>query len=98
MTVLARWWCCSEYGRTGRQHDADCEYALLGDRADVLVQVKAECARLAHQQRGAVDLLREVMEPHDTPCRYDHHDLCQAHYLHERPCPYERARAFLGGQ
>jgi hypothetical protein len=55
MTVIARWWCCAEYARTGAQHQEACEYALLGERADVLVQVKADYARLAHQLRGAVE-------------------------------------------
>jgi hypothetical protein len=29
------------------------------------------------------------------PCQYDHNDFCQAHHLHERPCPHERAKAWL---
>jgi hypothetical protein len=62
MSLLVHWWCCAEYGRTGTQHDGDCSYALLGDRAGVLVQVKADYARLAHQHRGAVAALREAAE------------------------------------
>lgn len=23
------------------------------------------------------------------PCQYDHHGYCQAHSLHERPCPHQ---------
>lgn len=29
------------------------------------------------------------------PCQYDHHGYCQAHHLQERPCPHERAVAFM---
>jgi hypothetical protein len=60
MTVIRRWWCCAEYGRTGTQHADDCEYALLGDRAPALVQVKADYARLAHQHAGAVEAFERI--------------------------------------
>lgn len=49
--------------------------------------------------RGAVsaegELLAELVEPQTEECRYDHHGYCQAHWLHERPCPVERAKALL---
>jgi hypothetical protein len=48
------------------------------------------------QLKGAVDLLRELVDP--DPCRYDHNDLCQAHSLDPRPCPHERARTLVGGR
>jgi hypothetical protein len=35
---------------------------------------------------------------HDDECQYDHHGYCQAHFLHERPCPHERAKALLADQ
>lgn len=38
----------------------------------------------------ALDILRLMTDP--DPCDYDHHDLCQAHSLHDRPCPHERAK------
>jgi hypothetical protein len=47
------------------------------------------------QLRGAVDLLREMVD--DEPCQYDHNDACQAHHLQLRPCPHERAKTLLGG-
>ena len=28
----------------------------------------------------------------DDPCSYDHHNYCQSHSLHERPCPHEIAQ------
>lgn len=28
-------------------------------------------------------------------CQYDHHNLCQAHNLQERPCPHEVAKELL---
>ena len=43
----------------------------------------------------AEGLLRECIGTMDDPCHYDDNNLCQAHFLHERPCPYERAAAFL---
>lgn len=36
-------------------------------------------------------LAADLLDP--DPCQYDHHNLCQAHHLHERPCPHERAKA-----
>jgi len=41
----------------------------------------------------ALDILRLMTDP--DPCDYDHHDLCQAHSLHDRPCPHERAKALF---
>ena len=38
-------------------------------------------------------LLEDLTDP--DPCDYDHHDCCQAHMLHERPCPHERAQKLL---
>lgn len=32
---------------------------------------------------------------YEDPCDYDHHDSCQAHSLHQRPCPYEQAAAMF---
>lgn len=46
--------------------------------------------------RGAVSILRDLLDP--DPCWYDHHGYCQAHSLHERPCPHERARDLLWGR
>lgn len=43
-------------------------------------------------------LLAECVEPMRDACRYDHHGYCQTHFLHERPCPYERARAALASR
>jgi hypothetical protein len=40
------------------------------------------------------NLLRELIDP--DPCQYDHHDYCQSHSLHERPCPHQRAKELLG--
>ncbi len=42
----------------------------------------------------AVELLAELTAP--DPCQYDHNEKCQAHWLHTRPCPHERAKKLLG--
>lgn len=41
----------------------------------------------------AVDIMRCLVDP--DPCRYDHHDNCQAHSLGVRPCEHEQAKAFI---
>lgn len=43
------------------------------------------------------DRLKKVLDQmiDDEPCQYDHHDLCQAHHLHERPCPHEVAKEIV---
>lgn len=46
----------------------------------------------------AVDLeafARCALEAMDEPCRYDHHDYCQTHWLDAQPCPVEKVRAVL---
>lgn len=37
-----------------------------------------------------IDQLRDADE-----CSYDHHGFCQAHSLHEKPCPHEVAAAIF---
>lgn len=39
-------------------------------------------------------LLKEWVEIHDAPCRYDHHGYCQEHYL-EEDCIVKRTKDFL---
>jgi len=38
-------------------------------------------------------LVADFVDP--DPCEYDHNGYCQAHSLHGRPCPHERAKALL---
>lgn len=35
-------------------------------------------------------VVRALVDP--DPCHYDHHGYCQAHSLHEQPCPHEVAK------
>lgn len=42
------------------------------------------------------EILEELVD--DDPCWYDHHGYCQAHWLHEAPCPVERAKEFLANK
>lgn len=43
-------------------------------------------------------LLHRLTDHETDPCHYDHHDLCQTHSLHERPCVYEEAKEALGDE
>lgn len=69
-----------------REHDGR---HACGDLAPLLDTV-------AHQQERIAVLTELVREFVDVdPCHYDHHGYCQAHSLHRRPCPHERAGALL---
>ncbi len=48
------------------------------------------CRRCCDQ---LVHLVSELVD--QSPCRYDHNGLCQAHSLHERPCPHETGKHAL---
>jgi len=61
----------------------------LGHKLDA---VRQELTARAEHAEG---LLAELIAVEPVSCRYDHHDLCQSHWLHERPCPVERARQLL---
>ena len=50
----------------------------------VLSRYRAECKDVRRAMEQIVDWI--VSDP--TPCRYDHHDACQTHFLHGRPCPF----------
>ena len=56
------------------------EWRTLAESAE------AECERLR-------DLIEEFVD--DDPCQYDMHGYCQAHSLHSKPCPHERAKEML---
>lgn len=72
----------------------------MGDYADYMRALLVARGQVvpADVHRGAVDLLREFIEPQTEPCWYDHHGYCQAHWLHEKPCPVERALDYLAGR
>jgi hypothetical protein len=53
-----------------------------------------ECEEALDEIDTLRGLVFELGDP--DPCHYDHHDLCQAHRLAPRPCPYERANALSG--
>jgi hypothetical protein len=74
------------YERIGR----DKGYAAGESERDAL---RAEVSRLT----GEVDVLRRLVEELTDAgeCWYDHHGLCQAHSLQEKPCPHERAKRLL---
>lgn len=44
-------------------------------------------------QHDPLALLEELVDP--DPCWFDHHGYCQAHSLHMKPCPHERAKELL---
>lgn len=45
------------------------------------------------QVKELIKLVKELADP--DPCEYDHHDFCQAHSLHPKPCPHGRAKTIL---
>lgn len=56
------------------------------------------CGRCAFEMQAAMTadlrgLVEELIDP--DPCWFDHHGYCQAHKLHEKPCPHERAKDLL---
>lgn len=52
-------------------------------------EVWAELAIAETERDAAMDIVRDIVD--DDPCDYDHHDYCQTHGLHSRPCANERA-------
>lgn len=48
------------------------------------------CGQCRRCMERLIELLADLTE--NDPCRYDHHGKCQAHKLHERPCPHEVAK------
>jgi hypothetical protein len=43
-------------------------------------------------ERAKEKILRWALEDRLGPCRYDRHNYCQTHALHEKPCPWEIVR------
>jgi hypothetical protein len=75
---------------------------LSGSEADdaaraALSEVQAELDRLRERAEKAEALLRELVFDND-PCDYDHNGACQAHNLHDAPCPHARAKELLATQ
>lgn len=53
-------------------------------------------AKFVRAQNFAVKLAELSIRLMDTdPCEYDHHSYCQAHSLHEKPCPHEVIKQLL---
>ena len=53
----------------------------------------AERDALRAEVERLVGLVKELTDAGE--CWYDHHGLCQAHNLQERPCPHSRAKEWL---
>lgn len=51
--------------------------------------LKATLERVEAERNELRELIISLGD--EEPCEYDHHDYCQAHLLHERPCPYGKA-------
>ena len=60
---------------------------------DIWTTTALEAADEIEQLRAIIDDLLPVWEP----CRYDHDGYCQAHYLHERPCPVQSLKELRNG-
>lgn len=56
-------------------------------------KLEAKIAKLTWQVDTLLNLLDELTDADD--CQYDHHGNCQAHSLHSKPCPHERAKKIL---
>lgn len=54
-----------------------------------------ECWTVSTEVERLRALVADLVD--EDECHYDHHGYCQAHSLHERPCPHERARTILDG-
>lgn len=55
-------------------------------------------AEFVKVQNFAVKLAEIAILLHDPdPCEYDHHGYCQAHSLHENPCPHGVMQHLLQG-
>lgn len=55
-------------------------------KTGVLVRI----ANLEYDNAHFRSLIAELTDSDE--CSYDHHGLCQAHSLQEKPCPHERAK------
>jgi hypothetical protein len=53
------------------------------------------CGHCSRCETELLLLLNQLIDP--TPCSYDHHDLCQSHGLHKRPCPHHVAKDVILG-
>src|SRR5574343_1309489 len=56
-------------------------------------KAESECDALRAEVERLVGLVMELTDAGE--CWYDHHGLCQAHSLQERPCPHSRAKDLL---
>ncbi len=65
----------------------------MAELGGYVVQLRAELA----ESRNALAVAAELIDrlAFDDACDYDHHDYCQAHNLHERPCPHPLGRQFV---
>ena len=71
----------------------ECIQAALGNRTVDPRERTLELRDEVRQLREWVLWIHYIKSA--EPCHYDHHDYCQTHYLGEKPCPNERATAFL---
>lgn len=77
----------------GGRWEITSESALIAVIAKWKPKTDEADARLIAAAPDLLELVRQLLD--DDDCVYDHHDLCQTHFLHERPCPYERGRELL---
>lgn len=63
-----------------------------------LAWLRERRAEPSTEAREAIELIEIILAAETEPCRYDHNDVCQAHYMNTRPCPVERARVLLASR
>ena len=76
------------------QHTCNKYEIRLGRDAETYIQVdEPEVPNLSKRVQELEELVQELFD--EDSCHYDHHGYCQAHSLHPRPCPHERAKVYF---
>lgn len=72
------------------------ETALARRLSEAVERAKRAERQLA-ASRNALTVAAELIDrlAFDDECDYDHHDYCQAHNLHARPCPHPLGRQYV---
>lgn len=72
----------------------------VAHRSDVCLGLQRENELLTADNAKAMEVIKALLEPQDSPCRKDHHGLCQEHHLRRNvkgdpECEVEMAREYL---
>lgn len=78
------------------EHPHDVDEAVMEMVASDREEAEGRALAAEAELEKVTPWLRWIAETHPDECRYDHHGLCQAHNLDERPCPVEQVKEHLG--